>query len=107
MYNYISKKGIKMKINIGPKVANKKLNNVFVFEINTMEGDADDYHSFNLNVEKEKDVKKLIIYCNVLEKSYPNGKGGDDEIEAGTGDDTIIFDSEDSSSSVGFNFVTV
>lgn len=70
-----------MKINIREVVKSKKLKNVYVFKITTMEGDADDYHKFTIKVDNEKDVKKLIRYCKVLEKAYPNGKGGCDDYD--------------------------
>jgi len=69
-----------MKINIGNVITEEQRKDLFVFEVKTMEGDADDYHEFEMFANKDelKKVKKLIRYLKVLEKSYPNGKGGCD-----------------------------
>lgn len=49
--------------------------------ITTMEGDADDFHSVEYYFPKneEEKLRELIIACEVLKKSYPNGKGRRDE----------------------------
>ena len=69
-----------MRINIGKAITDETRTNLFVFVVKTMQGDADDYHEFEMfaNKDENKKVKKLIRYLKVLEKSYPNGKGGCD-----------------------------
>jgi hypothetical protein len=50
--------------------------------VETMEGDADDYHEIEFdfcdNEEGLKELSKYVIACEVLKKSYPHGRGGDD-----------------------------
>ena len=70
-----------MKIKIGKLKKEKQIKNCFVLSFTTMQGDADDYHYFKFIVEKKdkKKLRRLIIYANVLLKSYPHGKGGYDD----------------------------
>ena len=48
--------------------------------ITTMEGDADDEHSveFLFNEDEEDELRKHIIACEVVAKTYTNGRGGGD-----------------------------
>lgn len=52
----------------------------YVIEVDTMEGDADDYHRFTLYFAENEieELKERIIQCEVLSLAYPNGKGGYD-----------------------------
>lgn len=51
--------------------------------IETMTGDADDFHkticTIKNNEEGEKHLKELIVACEILKKSYPSGMGGCDK----------------------------
>lgn len=58
----------------------------YIITVNTMEGDADDYHSFNLTFREDQieELKERIIQCEVLSLAYPNGRGcydGYDELD--------------------------
>lgn len=50
----------------------------YVLTVETMEGDADDYHSFSMTFREDQieELKERIIQCEVLSLAYPNGKGG-------------------------------
>jgi len=58
------------------KIVEQNPKNVYVFTIETMEGDADDWHNFEIAVDSLEEAKKLIVYCEVMSKQYPNGRGG-------------------------------
>ena len=51
--------------------------------VDTMTGDGDDYHSFNVYFDENQisDLQRYIIYCEVLQNQYPNGRGGCDDYE--------------------------
>lgn len=51
--------------------------------VETMTGDADDYHEFAVLFDENQisDLQQYIIYCEVLQKQYPNGRGGYDDYE--------------------------
>lgn len=69
-----------MKVIVGEDPMKLKLiKNMWSIEIETMEGDADDYHRFSLEFEEIEDFKKCLIQCEVLDKQYPNGRGGGDD----------------------------
>lgn len=62
------------------KSKQEKIKSKYVIDVCTMEGDADGYNNFDI-IFDEKDIeelKKVIIYCEVLERQYPNGRGGYD-----------------------------
>lgn len=62
------------------KSKQEKIKSKYVIDVRTMEGDADGYNNFDI-IFDEKDIeelKKVIIYCEVLERQYPNGRGGYD-----------------------------
>lgn len=62
------------------KSKQEKIKSKYVIDVCTMEGDADGYNNFDI-IFGEKDIeelKKVIIYCEVLERQYPNGRGGYD-----------------------------
>lgn len=44
--------------------------------IETMEGDADDYHSIEITAETEDELRDIIIHCEIMKRCYPNGRGG-------------------------------
>lgn len=52
----------------------------YIITVNTMEGDADDYHSFTMTFREDQieELKERIIQCEVLSLAYPNGRGGYD-----------------------------
>ena len=52
-------------------------------DVSTMTGDADDYHEFSVLFDENqiRDLQQYIIYCEVLQKQYPNGRGGCDDYE--------------------------
>ena len=60
------------------KVNNPKLK--YVIEVKTMEGDADGYNKFDIGFDSKDldEVKKVICYCEVLLRQYPNGRDGYD-----------------------------
>lgn len=69
-----------MKLNIGDKVE-KNLNvNCYWVISETMTGDANDYHTIeaHFGAENMDELKEYIIYCEVLKRQYPNGRGGGD-----------------------------
>ena len=48
----------------------------------TMEGEADDYHDFSMiytGDESLPELKEDILSLEVLAKTYPHGRGGDDD----------------------------
>lgn len=51
--------------------------------ITTMEGDADDYHelNFTFDIDDKEELLRYIIACEVVAKSYPNGRGGGDNYQ--------------------------
>ena len=51
--------------------------------VSTMTGDADDYHEFSVLFDENQisDLQQYIIYCEVLQNQYPNGRCGDDDYE--------------------------
>lgn len=51
--------------------------------VSTMTGDADDYHEFSVLFDENQisSLQQYIIYCEVLQKQYPNGRGGYDDYE--------------------------
>lgn len=53
----------------------------YIIEVYTMEGDADDYHSFSMTFREDEieELKERIIQCEVLSLAYSNGKGGYDD----------------------------
>lgn len=55
----------------------------YTLTIETMEGDADDYHQFELFFEEDavEELKQHIIWCEVLARQYPNGMGGCDSYD--------------------------
>lgn len=57
--------------------------NKYIVTVYTMEGDADDYHSFDNHfpASKLEELKEFIIYCEVLKRQYPNGRGGGDDYD--------------------------
>ena len=62
------------------KSKQEKIKSKYVIDVCTIEGDADGYNNFDI-IFDEKDIeelKKVIIYCEVLERQYPNGRGGYD-----------------------------
>jgi len=52
--------------------------NCYVVKVKTMEGDADDYHSFELMPEDEDELRNMILHLEVTLRCYPNGRGGYD-----------------------------
>jgi hypothetical protein len=58
----------------------KNPTNLFRFEVKTMTGDADDYHSFIIDVDygNDKEVEDVFVGLSVLKKCYPHGRGGCD-----------------------------
>ena len=68
-------------MNITMTETNKELpKEEYHLKITTMEGDADDTHYINFIFKKGKEdnLHKYILACEIMEKQYPNGKGGDD-----------------------------
>jgi hypothetical protein len=51
--------------------------------VTTMTGDGNDYHKFSVLFDKNQisDLQQYIVYCEVLQKQYPNGRGGCDDYE--------------------------
>jgi hypothetical protein len=49
----------------------------YVLTVHTMEGDADDYHQFDIYLTKEQ-LPQYVIALEVIGKTYPNGRGGSD-----------------------------
>ena len=49
--------------------------------VDTMTGDGDDYHNFSVLFDENQisDLQQYIIYCEVLQNQYPNGRGGYDD----------------------------
>ena len=52
---------------------------LYVVTVDTMEGDADDYHVFEITTESVDELKEIIIGMEILCNAYPNGRGGCDE----------------------------
>ena len=52
---------------------------LYVVTVDTMEGDADDYHEFEITTESTDELKEIIIGMSILANAYPNGRGGCDE----------------------------
>jgi len=59
------------------KITEQPKNGYFI-EVETMTGDGDDYHNFEIPCENEDEVKSEIIKLEVISKQYPNGRGGYD-----------------------------
>ena len=53
--------------------------NYYEVTVNTMEGDADDYHSIEITAETEDELRDIIIHCEIMKRCYPNGRGGYDD----------------------------
>ena len=51
---------------------------LYVVTVDTMEGDADDYHEFEIFTESVDELKEIIIGMSILCNAYPNGMGGCD-----------------------------
>lgn len=66
-----------MEIKLKPKKA-RTAKNVYIVTVVTMEGDADDYHSFKLKAKTIEELRELIIGLTILCAAYPNGQGGFD-----------------------------
>jgi len=49
---------------------------IYRINVETMEGDADDWHNFDIDIKDEETLKEVIIYCEVMAKQYPHGRGG-------------------------------
>lgn len=67
-----------MKIIKKEKVEIPILKNVYVIKVTTMEGDADDYHDFELLFparEFDTVFRQWVINMEVLAKQYKNGMG--------------------------------
>ena len=67
---------LKTTSRIEPKYKDK-----YVMLINTMEGDADDYHTMEFYFSKSrlKKLRQMIVAVTVLSLCYPNGRGGQDD----------------------------
>jgi hypothetical protein len=52
---------------------------LYVVTVETMEGDADDYHDFEITTKSIDELKEIIIGMAILANAYPNGRGGCDE----------------------------
>lgn len=61
------------------KLIKKDINtNCYVIKVKTMQGDADDYHSFELIPINENELRNMIIHLEIITRCYPNGRGGYD-----------------------------
>lgn len=80
-------------MNIRLVTPKKKINvkNVYIVTVDTMTGDADDYHSFKIEASSIDELREIIIGLCILVKAYPNGRGGYDEY-CGTFYDKYIAD---------------
>lgn len=67
-----------MKILLSEK-ANEKPKNIYVIDIETMEGGADDEHHIVWHVKDVEELRDMIIHTEVMMKCYSNGRGGGDE----------------------------
>lgn len=67
---------MKVKIN---KIPCDTPKNMFVIDIETMEGDADDEHHIEIHCESEEELRDVIIHAEVMKKCYPSGRGGGDD----------------------------
>lgn len=56
-----------------------KNKNHYLIKVNTMEGDADDYHSFTLRASTIEELRELIIGLTLLTLAYPRGRSGLDD----------------------------
>lgn len=52
---------------------------LYVVSVDTMEGDADDYHEFEITTESTDELREIIIGLKILCNAYPNGRGGCDD----------------------------
>ena len=71
-----------MKVIMGDPVRVKAPKDRYVVEVDTMEGDADGWNQFESQRYKHSELdmlKQYIIYCEVLLKQYPHGRGGSDD----------------------------
>lgn len=70
-----------MELNIKKSKLEKQPVSKYIINVQTMEGDGDGYNAFNLTFDEKdiEEVKKVIIYCEVLKRQYPNGRGGCDD----------------------------
>jgi hypothetical protein len=70
------------------KLKKPKNTNTYFVKIETMTGDADDYHTLNVEFnekfvnqyvdDKDYNLRNCIIACEILAKQYPRGCGGCD-----------------------------
>lgn len=54
------------------------LKDCYVIKVETMQGDADDYHSLELMPENEDELRNMIIHLEIITRCYPDGRGGYD-----------------------------
>ena len=69
-----------MKIEITNAVSTSNPKNTWRIHVNTMTGDADAFNGFCLDFTDKAEFIKVICYCEVLAKQYPNGCGGSDTL---------------------------
>lgn len=66
-----------MKITLGtPPKARNKPKAAYIIDIETIEGDMDDEHHMEWEIEDEAELRDIIIHAEVMKKCYPNGRGG-------------------------------
>jgi len=68
-----------MKINLIKPKKSKSLKNTYVVKVETMEGDADDYHNFKISTTDVNELREIIIGLTILLAAYPSGRGGYDD----------------------------
>ena len=49
----------------------------YVVTVDTMQGDADDYHEFEIHTQTLEELREIIIGMQILCNTYPNGGGGE------------------------------
>jgi len=65
-----------MLVQIGKKLKATKPKNIWRVNVQTMTNDADGWNDFDLDFSDKSEFERVILYCEVMEKQYTQGRGG-------------------------------
>lgn len=68
-----------MELTLKKQKSANTVKSVYHITVETMEGDADDYHKIKLAVDTEEELKEMIIGLTLLTNAFPRGRGGYDD----------------------------
>ncbi len=67
-----------MQVKLHP-IKEENPTSLYVVNVNTMEGDGDDYHDFDIKTESLEELSEIVIGLSILINAFPDGRGGYDD----------------------------